>query len=400
MVQFTKIAALAAACISPAVAHPGEKHDHHKIEREIAAREHWAHQGRRSLDACSSSDSARRFAARNVERRANKARELRAKRGITSPSRQVKRATELERRNATDLAKWEAIDHNRTDVYAYDASTPHAEIFDAVTSPIFAPSITDGPYYIWGEMIRQNVVEDMYSEGVPLHLEVQYYDIETCQPIPDVYVDIWNANATGVYSGVSVSGNYAAGGYNSTYLRGIAATDEDGVATFDTIFPGHYDGRATHTHLLAHMNVTTLPNNTLLVETGTVTHIGQLFWNEVVRTAVEETDIYATNSQAVVNNADDMWSVLMADSSYDPFPEFLYLGDSIEDGLFAWKQIGLNTSADWTDDEYYSIAGYITEDGGYANANSGFVGGGGGGDAGGNGTMGGAAPSGTAAPSV
>lgn len=32
---------------------------------------------------------------------------------FTSASRQVKRATELERRNATDLAKWEAIDHNR-----------------------------------------------------------------------------------------------------------------------------------------------------------------------------------------------------------------------------------------------------------------------------------------------
>ena len=250
-------------------------------------------------------------------------------------------------------------------------------------------------------MIRENVVEDVYSDGVPLHLEVQYYDIETCQPIPNVYVDIWNANATGVYSGVSVSGNYAADGYNSTYLRGIAATDEDGVATFDTIFPGHYDGRATHTHLLAHMNVTTLPNNTLLVESGTVTHIGQLFWNEVIRTAVEETEYYSSNTQAVTTNAEDMWSVLQADSSYDPFPEFLYLGDSIEDGLFAWKQIGLNTSADWTDDSYYSIAGYITEDGGYANADSGFTGGG---DPSGNGTtngtMTGAAPSGTAAPSA
>lgn len=31
-------------------------------------------------------------------------------------------------------------------------------------------------------------------------------------------------------------------------------------------------------------------------------------------------------------------------SSYDPFPEFLYLGEDISDGLFAWKQIGLNVS--------------------------------------------------------
>lgn len=191
MVQLTKIAALAAACVAPTIAHPGEKHDHHKIEREIIAREYWATQGKRSLDACSSTASARRFAARNVERRAQRARELREKRGIKAPGQKIRRATELERRNATDLAKWEAIDHNKTGVYNYDALTAESDVFGAVTSPIFAPSITDGPYYVWGETIRSNVVEDEYSDGVPLHLEVQYYDIETCEPIPNVYVDIW-----------------------------------------------------------------------------------------------------------------------------------------------------------------------------------------------------------------
>lgn len=84
MVQFTKIAALAAACVSPALAHPGEKHDPAKIKREIVAREHWAHMGKRSLDACSNTESARRFAARNRERRARIARELREKKGITA----------------------------------------------------------------------------------------------------------------------------------------------------------------------------------------------------------------------------------------------------------------------------------------------------------------------------
>lgn len=51
-------------------------------------------------------------------------------------------------------------------------------------------------------MIRKNVKEDKYSDGVDLYLEVQYIDIETCEPVPGVYVDIWNANATGVYSGI------------------------------------------------------------------------------------------------------------------------------------------------------------------------------------------------------
>lgn len=92
-------------------------------------------------------------------------------------------------------------------------------LFGANTSSVLTPEVTDGPYYVTGEIIRQNVKEALYSDGVDIHLEVQYIDIETCEPVPDIAVDIWGANATGVYSGISVSGNYAAGGYNSTYLR-------------------------------------------------------------------------------------------------------------------------------------------------------------------------------------
>lgn len=33
-----------------------------------------------------------------------------------------------------------------------------------------------------------------------------------------------------------------------TTLRGVQPTDADGIATFDTLMPGHYDGRATHIH--------------------------------------------------------------------------------------------------------------------------------------------------------
>ena len=98
-------------------------------------------------------------------------------------------------------------------------------LFGANTSSILTPEVTDGPYYVTGEVIRQNVKEALYSDGVDLHLEVQYIDVETCEPVPDVAVDIWGANATGVYSGISVSGNYATGGYNSTYLRYVTLTE-------------------------------------------------------------------------------------------------------------------------------------------------------------------------------
>lgn len=147
-------------------------------------------------------------------------------------------------------------------------------------------------------------------------------------------------------------------------------------------------GRATHTHLLAHMNVTVYPNNTI-ADGNNVTHIGQLFYNEELRSAVEATYPYNTNTQAVTSNADDMWDIVQADTYYDPFPEYLYLGSDVTDGLMAWIQIGINKSANYIDDDYYSVAAYYQADGGHENEDSAI-----GGGAGGNGTMTGAMPSG------
>lgn len=107
-----------------------------------------------------------------------------------------------------------------TGIDEYTSSTDASVIFSGNTSCILAPEVTDGPYYVLGEYIRQNVKEDLYSDGIDMYLEVQYVDITTCEPVSNVAVDIWNANATGVYSGIYTSGNYAADGLNSTYLRG------------------------------------------------------------------------------------------------------------------------------------------------------------------------------------
>jgi protocatechuate 3,4-dioxygenase beta subunit len=62
-----------------------------------------------------------------------------------------------------------------------------------------------------------------------------------------VLVDVWQCDATGVYSDV-VDTN---GLFNTTgkkFLRGYLLTDENGVATFTTIYPGWYTGRTVHIH--------------------------------------------------------------------------------------------------------------------------------------------------------
>ncbi|GAP93192.1 putative gpi anchored protein [Rosellinia necatrix] len=365
MVAFTNVVLASASLLAGHVtAHPGESHSATHMKRELVARDNAASVGARSLGSCSNSPAAQALKTRSIMRRADKVRSIREKRGLTTLARKGKRALE-------DLQAYEAINHNMTSQVSYDMFTPLEEVFSANTSCILAPYITDGPYYVVGEKMRSNVKEAQSSDGIDLFLEVQYIDVNTCEALPSVAIDVWNCNATGVYSGVE-SGQ---GGVDSTFLRGIQLTDFDGVATFETIFPGHYSGRAPHTHLLAHVNASVQSNGTISVWGAPVAHIGQLFYPDDLRAEVEATAPYNENTQDLTTNDEDMWSILQADENFDPIPQFVYLGDSIEDGLFAWIQIGINGSADYTTDDYYSVAAYFAEDGGHL-TNSGGVGGG------------------------
>ncbi|KAF2848267.1 aromatic compound dioxygenase [Plenodomus tracheiphilus IPT5] len=311
MVNINAVLSTAVAAVSligGVVAHPGEKHDLAHVKREVDAQQLRASAAKRSLDRCQDSLHHRSLMQRSHTRRSETLSALRRKRGINGSSKKFRRDLAL-------LQEFEAINHNQTGSLDYTPNTDASIIFAANTSCILAPEVTDGPYYVNGELIRKNVKED--QQGIDLYLEVQYIDITTCAPVPDLFVDIWNCNATGYYSGVE-SGQ---GGLNTTFLRGIQGTDTDGVVSFETIFPGHYDGRAIHTHLLTKSNVTVRQNHT--TQDGAVTHIGQLFWPEELRSAVEATIPYNENTQAITSNDEDMWTVVQADNDFDPFPQFV-----------------------------------------------------------------------------
>jgi ABC-type hemin transport system ATPase subunit len=82
MVSFKTLSSAALLLANFAAAHPGEKHDHEHIKRQIQARDAVANLGQRSLNACSGSESARAIKARSISRRARKVQELREKLGI------------------------------------------------------------------------------------------------------------------------------------------------------------------------------------------------------------------------------------------------------------------------------------------------------------------------------
>lgn len=85
-----------------------------------------------------------------------------------------------------------------------------------------------------GEYIRRNIIEE--QAGVDIVLDYQVIDVDTCEPVPNVYLEIWHCNATGVYSGVVASGNGVSSdetNIDNTFLRGIQKTNTDGVAQFE-----------------------------------------------------------------------------------------------------------------------------------------------------------------------
>ncbi|KAI0025357.1 Intradiol ring-cleavage dioxygenase [Xylariomycetidae sp. FL0641] len=199
-------------------------------------------------------------------------------------------------------------------------------------------------------------------------MEYQVVDVNTCEPMADTYLEIWHANATGVYGGVDVDGNGSGAADRAnldlTFGRGIQRTDADGVATFDSIFPGHYTGRAIHIHTLVHRDATLVAANQTLGAVTRTSHIGQVFFDQDLVALVEATRPYSENAQALTANADDGILVTeTATAGVDPFMEYVLLGDDIADGVFAWVSFGVNA----TESTVVDPVAYLTEDGGVDN---------------------------------
>lgn len=194
-------------------------------------------------------------------------------------------------------------------------------------------------------------------------MDIQVIDVNTCEPVVNTMIDLWNCNATGVYSGVVSEGNGDVSdlsNINATFLRGLQPTQYDGVAQFTTIFPGHYTSRATHIHIITHHNGSILDNSTYIG--GTVSHTGQLFFDQDLITQVEATKPYIYNEQILTSNADDhVVNFETTDTTSDPFNEYSFLGDDVEDGIFAWMRVGVDLSVQ----ETVVPAAVYGENGGY-----------------------------------
>lgn len=149
-------------------------------------------------------------------------------------------------------------------------------------SCVLTPEQTEGPYYLDNSKLRRDITEG--RPGAPLELRLTVQRADSCEPISGATVELWHTDALGVYSGVD--------GDSGTFMRGGQRTGADGVATFETVYPGWYQGRAPHIHVKVHVS-------------GDEVHTGQLYFEESASERVYASGAYAERGPADTTNSSD-----------------------------------------------------------------------------------------------
>ena len=203
-----------------------------------------------------------------------------------------------------------------------------------------------GPYYVSRELLRDAIAED--QPGIPLTLHLMLLNARTCEPLPNAAIDLWHCDALGLYSGFTKQnprgpggpgrGGPSRGGPNDgpdgrppgpppdfdpqhpgnhpgppegmgpppenhppenhptdklTFCRGIQISDTAGAATFHTIFPGFYMGRANHIYFKVRLD--SHPERQMYAE-GHTAHIGQVFFPEAVTARLMQNEPYSRHT--------------------------------------------------------------------------------------------------------
>jgi hypothetical protein len=171
MPTVTSLLTIGLLVVNNAIAHPG-----HDVQQEAAERLEWIQaRSPKSVRSCAAQLKKRGHMDAALARRQDMAKHARIKRGLDATKQFARR----------DFAEYN-ISHasNLNVTYGSDETL----LFEDNSSCILQPEVTQGPYYIDGELIRHDITEE--QEGVPFYLDIQVVDTSTCEPVPAIYMDV------------------------------------------------------------------------------------------------------------------------------------------------------------------------------------------------------------------
>ncbi|MGQ0735512.1 MAG: intradiol ring-cleavage dioxygenase [Acidobacteriota bacterium] len=149
---------------------------------------------------------------------------------------------------------------------------------------LVTPTETAGPFPNLGDFARSDIREG--RPGLPLTLTITVVNVNrACAALVGAFVEVWQCDAAGQYSQYGTE-------QSQTYLRGVQITDAAGRVTFTTIYPGWYQGRATHIHAEIKIG-------------GRSIKVTQIAFPEAVSAAVYGTTAYAAKGQNPTSNSGD-----------------------------------------------------------------------------------------------
>ena len=104
----------------------------------------------------------------------------------------AKAGTFAMQRKKRSLAKRQKLSARDTIVTVHTES-PHFATLQNDTC-VLTPEVTAGPY-VWprSETLRQDMREN--QPGVPLYLDIGVLDVNTCDPAPDILIDMWHCKS-------------------------------------------------------------------------------------------------------------------------------------------------------------------------------------------------------------
>jgi protocatechuate 3,4-dioxygenase beta subunit len=172
-------------------------------------------------------------------------------------------------------------------------------------SCVLTPELTVGPYFVDEKLNRSDLTTNTTDTNVlnatplTLTMTIMEYASSGCSALVGAQVDIWHADAAGIYSDESVENTTG-----QTFLRGYQITDSNGAVTFKTVVPGWYSGRTIHIHVMIRtLSVTTqlFFDQTLL--NALTTTVSPYSSRGVPDTTNAQDGIYSSATQLTLTNA-------------------------------------------------------------------------------------------------
>ncbi|KDN34881.1 hypothetical protein RSAG8_12068, partial [Rhizoctonia solani AG-8 WAC10335] len=223
---------------------------------------------------------------------------------------------------------------------------------------IVAPEVTEGPYFVQNEFLRNDLRED--QPGVDLFLDIEpwsksgpatppastraslprlphWLNLSPPQPLPASTDPLFTNSATRSAIVKSELENTTGDKTDElTWLRGAYPTNDNGLVEFKTKYPGYYTGRAIHIHTIVTTNWTYLTNGTVVSKSGNTRHIGQIFFDEELSDQVLATPAYQNSTQIRLENYRDAILSVQNSHGHNAFVDPVMVGETVEDGVLAY----------------------------------------------------------------